>query len=111
MMEEVKMKTLTLAEFLALVEAKDKRFVAIITHACYYIEQGRIYRFQQHQNSKMIEKVTDYSAAELTLSDLLEEMKQSVLNQMRYDWFTDVCKEQLSERLKQMPSTIEVLFF
>jgi hypothetical protein len=110
-MEEVKMKTLTLADFLELVEAKNTHFVAIIAHGCYYIEQGRIYRFQQHQNSKMLEKLTDYYTTDFTLSDLSEEMKQSVLNQMRYDWFSDVCKEQLIERFKRMPSTIEALFF
>ncbi|MTD39110.1 hypothetical protein GIX45_10750 [Erwinia sp. CPCC 100877] len=105
------MERMTLAQFLQLVEAQEKRFVAVIAHTCYYIEQGRIYRFQQHQNSKMLEKLTDYYSEELTLTDLLAEMKQSVLNQMRYDWFIDSTKEQLIERLKRMPVMIEGLFF
>lgn len=97
--------------FITLLENKEKRFVVVINHWFYYIEQGRIYRFQQHNNTKMLTLLSSFYAGEVEDQVMMEELKKSIINQIQYDWFTDVWKETIIERIGRSPYALEAFYF
>ncbi|WP_086330257.1 hypothetical protein [Candidatus Enterococcus mansonii] len=105
------MKKITTKMFTLLLENKDERFVVVINHWFYYIEKGRIYRFQQHSNTKMIALLGTFYDGEIDNESMLTEVKKSIINQIQYDWFTDVWKETIVERVSQIPYELEAFFF
>ena len=42
---------------------------------------------------------------------MMVELKKSILNQIQYDWFTDVWKESILERVSRSPYELEAFFF
>lgn len=104
------MRKITPEKFSNLLENKD-RFAVIINHWFYYIEKGRIYRFQQHNNTKMMTLMGSFYEEQINEETLMNELKKSIINQMQYDWFTDVWKETIVERVSRSTYALEAFFF
>lgn len=111
MEEQINMKKITPKMFITLLENKEERFVVVINHWFYYIEQGRIYRFQQHNNTKMLTLLSSFYADEIDDLLMKDGLKKSIIDQIKYDWFTDVWKETLMERIGRSYYDLEVFFF
>ncbi|MBO0439408.1 hypothetical protein [Candidatus Enterococcus ikei] len=105
------MKKITPQMFVRLLENKEERFAIIINHWFYYIEKGRIYRFQQHTNVKVLTTLDSFYEGEITSEVMTNELKKSIINQIQYDWFTDVWKETILERINRSPYDMEAFFF
>lgn len=105
------MKKITTKMFISLLENKEERFAVIINHWFYYIEKGRVYRFQQHSNTKMLTIVGSFYEDEIDSETMVVELKKSIINQIQYDWFTDVWMETIVERVSRSPYDLEVFFF
>ncbi|MGX7149023.1 hypothetical protein [Enterococcus ureasiticus] len=105
------MKKITAKMLITLLENKEDRFAVIINHWFYYIEKGRIYRFQQHSNTKMLTMLGSFYENEIDSETMIVELKKSIINQIQYDWFTDVWMETIVERVTRSASDLEVFFF
>ncbi|WP_086313394.1 hypothetical protein A5821_000873 [Enterococcus sp. 7F3_DIV0205] len=105
------MKKITTKLFITLLENKEDRFAVIINHWFYYIEKGRIYRFQQHNNTKMLAMLGSFYEDEIGSETMIMELKKSIINQIQYDWFTDVWKETIVERISRSSYDLEAFFF
>ncbi|EOL44168.1 hypothetical protein [Enterococcus caccae] len=105
------MKKISTATFITLLEKKEERFAVIINHWFYYIEKGRIYRFQQHSNVKILTTLGLFYDGEIDNETMVTELKKSIINQIQYDWFTDVWKETIVERVSHTPYGLETFFF
>lgn len=105
------MKKITTNLFITLLENKEDRFAVIINHWFYYIEKGRIYRFQQHNNTKMLAMLGSFYEDEIDSETMIMELKKSIINQIQYDWFTDVWKETIVERISRSSYDLEAFFF
>lgn len=105
------MKKITPKMLITLIENKDDRFAVIINHWFYYIEKGRIYRFQQHNNTKMLTLIGSFYDGEINDEQMVDGLKKSIINQIQYDWFTDVWKESVIERISRSGHELEAIFF
>ncbi|EOI00794.1 hypothetical protein UAW_00061 [Enterococcus haemoperoxidus ATCC BAA-382] len=105
------MKQISPTMFVTLLDNKEDRFAVIINHWFYYIEKGRIYRFQQHNNTKMLAMLGSFYEGDIDAEGLIDELKKSIINQIQYDWFTDVWKETIIERISRSPYDLEAFFF
>lgn len=94
-----------------LVENKKERFVIIVNHCFYYIEKGHIYRFQQHNNTKMLTVLGSFYDGEIENEQMITALQKSIIDQIQYDWFTDVWKETLFERINRSSSDFDAFFF
>lgn len=70
------MKKITTKMFISLLENKEERFAVIINHWFYYIEKGRVYRFQQHSNTKMLTIVGSFYEDEIDSETMVVELKK-----------------------------------
>lgn len=109
--ESVDMKKISTKTFITLLENKEEHFAVIINHWFYYIEKGRIYRFQQHSNAKILTTLGLFYEGEIDNEQMITELKKSIINQIQYDWFTDVWKETIIERISRSPYDLETFFF
>ncbi|MGX7245265.1 hypothetical protein ACWOC1_10450 [Enterococcus quebecensis] len=105
------MKKITPQMFITLIENKEERFAIIINHWFYYIEKGRIYKFQQHSNAKVLTMMDSYYDGQMDSETLINELKKSIINQIQYDWFTDVWMEAIIERIGGSAYDLEAFFF
>lgn len=105
------MQKITPAKFRILLENREDRFAIIINHWFYYIEKGRVYRFQQHNNTKLVALMGSFYEDEINEESFMVELKKSIINQMQYDWFTDVWKETIVERVSRSTYELEAFFF
>ncbi|MGM0217368.1 hypothetical protein [Enterococcus sp. AZ126] len=104
------MEKITKKMFVTLLDDKENRFAVIINHWFYYIEKGRIYRFQQHNNTKMFTMLGSFYEGEIDSETMNDALKKSIINQIQYDWFTDVWKETIVERISHSPYDLEAFF-
>ena len=105
------MKKITAKMLITLLENKEDLFAVVINHWFYYIEKGRIYRFQQHSNSKMLTMLGSFYDDEISSDMMITELQKSIINQIQYDWFTDVWMETIFERVSRSPYDLEAFFF
>lgn len=104
------MKKITAQMLIALIENKEDRFAVMINHWFFYIEKGRIYRFQQCSNATMLTVLGSFNDGEIDNEWMIVELKKSIMNQVQYDWFTDVWMETILERVNRSPYDIEAFF-
>ncbi|GGC83819.1 hypothetical protein [Enterococcus wangshanyuanii] len=105
------MKQITSEQFIDFLDKKDQRFAAVIQYGFYYIEQGRIYRFESNHNDKALRALQAFYGGEIDDSSLEEEIKKIIIKQMQYDWFTDVWKETIIEKVIRSGNKLEAFFF
>ena len=87
------MKKMTKNDLFALVDQKEQRFVVLIDDSFFYIEKGHIYRFESHHNMKLLDAFDDFQAGKIAEILLIQELQQTLIKQIQYDWLTDVMKD------------------
>ncbi|MBO0468924.1 hypothetical protein JZO66_00090 [Enterococcus sp. DIV0242_7C1] len=105
------MQQITSEQFIDFLEKKDQRFAVVIQYGFYYVEQGRIYRFESNHNDKALQALQAFYGGEMDSSSLEEEIKKIIIKQMQYDWFTDVWKEDINEKVMRSGNNLEAFFF
>ncbi|MDA9471975.1 hypothetical protein [Enterococcus sp. 5H] len=105
------MKKITPKMFVTFLEEREERFAIIINHWFYYVEKGRVYRFEQHNNQKVLAALSSFYDKQIDGQALMIEIQKSVIKQIQYDWFTDVWKETIIERVHRSAYELEAFFF
>lgn len=105
------MKKITPKMFVTFLEGREERFAIIINHWFYYVEKGHVYRFEQHNNQKALAALSSFYDKQIDDQALMIEIQKSIIKQIQYDWFTDVCKETIIERVHRLTYELEGFFF
>lgn len=92
------MEKITEKNLFALVNQREQRFVCLIDDRFFYIERGHIYRFESHHNMKLLDCFDDFEAGKIAETLLINELQQTLIKQIQYDWLTDVMKETFFEQ-------------
>ena len=92
-------KKITENHLFALVDQRELYFVILIDDRFFYIEKGRIYRFESHHNMKLLDSFDDFQVGKTAEMTFLHELKQTLLKQIQYDWLTDIMTETFFEQV------------
>ena len=89
-----------------LINQKEHRFVCLANDWFFYIENGHIYRFEAHHNTKTLDCFDDFVLGKIDESVLINELKQTLIKQIHYDWLTDVRNDTFLEQVRGASSEL-----
>lgn len=104
------MKKIFFDKVLSLLNKQEQSFVICVNERFYYVEKGHVYCFQSHKSEQIRKYILSYYSQKMKENELKKLMNELILQQIYYDWFTDVGKETFVVMCEGFGNEFDVFF-